>query len=205
MSDQPEPPGPNPYQQNPYQQPEQQNPYQPAQQPEGQPEQPPYGQPPYGQPPYAQPPYGQPQYGQPQYGQPQYSQPAYGQQQYQQYGQAPYGQQPQAPYSYAPQLPPHPSANTAMVLGIIALAGIAMCGGITLVLSPFAWGIGSRAVREIDASQGTYGGRGAAQAGKIMGIVGTILLILGVLFFALIIGVAVVSDPSSTTTYDSST
>ena len=199
--EQPEPPGPNPYQQNPYQQPEQPNPYyqqpqqqnpyyqQPPQSPEAQPAPPPYGQPQYGQP---QPPYGQPAQPQPPYGQ-----PAYGQPQYQQYGQA--------PYSHTPALPPHPSANTAMVLGIIALAGVATCGGITLVLAPFAWAVGGKAVREIDASQGTYGGRGSAQAGRIMGIIGTILLSLGVLFFALIIAIAVLSDPSTTTTYDSNT
>ena len=209
MSDQPEPPGPNPYQQdNPYQ-PQEQAPDQPAPPPYGTPQYgaPQYGTPQYGTPPpYGQPQYEQPQYEQPQYEQPQYEQPAYGQQYQQQY-QQPYqqpGQYPQPGYSYAAPVPNHPSANTAMVLGIVALAGIVACGGITLVLSPFAWIIGAKAVREIDASPSTYGGRGSAQAGKIMGIIGTVLLILGVLFFAFIIGLAVVSDGSSSSvTYDS--
>ena len=156
------------------------NPYQPEQQPQ----QNPYY--PQGQ---QQPPYGQPQYGQPQYGQPQYGQP------YQQ----PYQQQPQAPYNYAPPPPAHPSANTAMVLGIVALAGLAACGGITLVLSPFAWAIGAKAVREIDANPTMYGGRGSASAGKVMGIIGTVLLIIGIVAIVAIVALAVASSDSSTT------
>ena len=50
-----------------------------------------------------------------------------------------------------------------------------------LIVSPVAWVLGAKAVREIDASPGRYGGRDRAQAGKIMGIIGTVLLVLGVL------------------------
>ncbi|GAB3761395.1 hypothetical protein FB382_003369 [Nocardioides ginsengisegetis] len=166
----------------------------------------PQAQPPYGAP---QPPYGQvpPQYPAPQtnpYGQPPaapYTQP-YAQ-------QNPYGQPqpgypaPQAPYGYAqPALPNHPSSTTAFVLSLVALAGIVFCGGITLVLSPFAWRIGARAVREIDASPGQYGGRDQANAGRIMGIIGTVLLVIGLLFVVGVIALlAVSSTTSSTTTY----
>lgn len=91
------------------------------------------------------------------------------------------GQQPQDPYSQPgpPQYAPdHPQATTALVLGIV---GIVVCGGL---LSPVAWWIGKKAVNEIEASQGRLGGRGAAQAGYILGIVGTCLLAVYVLFFA---------------------
>lgn len=149
----------------------------------------PYGAPPpYQQNPYQpqQPPYGQP-YQQP-YQQP-YAQQGYPQQQ----GQPPYGY-------YQQQAPKHPSATTALVLGIIGLAGIATCGGITLILSPFAWGIGGRAVKEIDqAAPGTYTGRDLANAGRITGIIGTVLLILGVLAVVAIIALAIASDPTFTT------
>jgi hypothetical protein len=67
-----------------------------------------------------------------------------------------------------------------MVLGIIGLAGLVFCGGLTLVLSPAAWIVGAKAVREIDASPGQYTGRDRANAGKIMGIIGTVLLVLSV-------------------------
>jgi hypothetical protein len=86
-----------------------------------------------------------------------------------------------------------------MVLGIIGLAGILFCGGITLVLSPFAWAMGAKAVREIDGSPGRYAGRDRAQGGKIMGIIGTVLLILGVLAIIAFVVLAVAvgtSEPS---------
>jgi uncharacterized membrane protein YjgN (DUF898 family) len=80
-------------------------------------------------------------------------------------------------YPYGPQAE-QGQATTALVLGIL---GIAVCG----VIAPFAWSIGRSSMREIDASGGTLGGRGKAQAGYILGIVGTCLLVLGLLFGAL--------------------
>jgi hypothetical protein len=103
------------------------------------------------------------------------------------------------PVGYGSGLPEHPSATTAMVLGIIGLVGIAFCGGLTLVLSPFAWVIGRRAVREIDASSGRYSGRDKANAGKIMGLIGTILLALGVLAIGAFIVLAFAITPSHVT------
>jgi hypothetical protein len=93
-------------------------------------------------------------------------------------------------------LPDQPSATTAMVLGIIGLVGLLFCGGLTLLLSPFAWAIGAKSVREIDQQPGRYGGRDKAQAGKWMGIIGTVLLILGVVAvaFLIIVGLSVSSD-----------
>jgi hypothetical protein len=149
------------------------NPYEPPQQPPQPPQNPYY-------PPQQQAPYGQQQ--------------PYGYQQ-----QYPQGQYPQPPYNWAPPPPAHPSANTSMVLGIIALAGVATCGGLTLVLSPFAWAIGGKAVREIDANPSVYGGRGSASAGKVMGIIGTILLIVGIVGIVALIALAVATSDSSTT------
>ncbi len=93
------------------------------------------------------------------------------------YGAQPYGAYPPG---FGAGLPDHPSATTAMVLGIVGLVGVALCGGITLVLAPFAWAMGRKSVREIDANPGRYGGRDKANAGKIMGIIGTVLLVLGI-------------------------
>jgi hypothetical protein len=110
-----------------------------------------------------------------------------------------YPQQPPPPPQYPPSgyqqpyyLPPkHPQATTAMVLGIL---GLALCG----IIAPFAWSTGSKALKEIDANPASYSGRGEANAGKIMGIVGTCFLAFGVLalvgLFAL--GVAVDSSTS---------
>jgi TRAP-type C4-dicarboxylate transport system permease small subunit len=85
---------------------------------------------------------------------------------------------PQGGQAYAPN---HPQATTALVLGILSLV---ICG----LLGPFAWSIGAKALREIDASGGTMGGRGSAVAGKVCGIIGTCLLGLGVLIFLISLG-----------------
>lgn len=114
-----------------------------------------------------------------------------------QYGGPPYGQQPgysQQTYGYGVPAfaPKHPSATTAMVLGIL---GLALCS----IAAPFAWWIGAKTLREIDQSGGQYTGRGEAQAGKIMGIIGTVFLILGILAtvaYVVVIILVVANDPS---------
>ena len=93
-------------------------------------------------------------------------------------GQGGYGQAAPPPQGGYAQPENHPRAMTALILGIV---GIVCCS----ILAPFAWSIGKKAVNEIDASGGRYGGRGQAQAGYILGIIGTVLLILGILFFIL--------------------
>ena len=108
------------------------------------------------------------------------------------YGTAMYG---------GPMAPKHPSATTAMVLGIGALGGMFLCG-IPIVLAPFAWMVGGRAVREIDANPGRYSGRDQAQAGRIMGMIGTGLLVLGVLAVIAFVALAVSMGDSSDLTYD---
>ena len=90
------------------------------------------------------------------------------------------------PVQYAPD---HPKATTSLVLGILALV---LCQ----ILGPFAWKIGKSTVDEIDASQGQLGGRGAAQAGYVLGIIATALLAL----FLLIITLAIVGGIVASTT-----
>lgn len=117
---------------------------------------------------------GQPGPGQPGPGQPGQEQPGYWQQQAQ--GQQP----PYPPHGYPAHgqvqyAPDHPKATTSLVLGIL---GVVLCQ----VIAPFAWSMGKRTLNEIDASQGRLGGRGAAQAGYVLGIVGTVLLGLSLVF-----------------------
>jgi len=73
--------------------------------------------------------------------------------------------------AYAPD---HPRATTSLVLGIL---GLVVCG----LIAPFAWRIGKRTLDEIDGSHGQLGGRGTAQAGYVLGIIGTVVLLLGLL------------------------
>ncbi len=75
-------------------------------------------------------------------------------------------------YDYGPPAPPyHPRAITTLVLGIL---------GVTLFwpLGPFALVMGRRALKEIDSSGGTIGGRGLVLAGYICGILSTVALVL---------------------------
>lgn len=71
-----------------------------------------------------------------------------------------------------------------MIFGIL---GLVCCG----VLAIPAYIIGNKAVQEIDASGGQLGARGMANAGKIMGIIGMVLLALGLLYviFAVVFSV----------------
>jgi hypothetical protein len=170
---------------------------------DGQPPQDPNNQPPHPsgeQPGYweQQPPPPQPS-GEPapsDYGQPQYGQPQYGQQQY---PQAPYGQQPgyqQGGYPVAYPPTNHGRAVAAMVVGIVSLV-FACAYGVTLLAAPVAWWLGAKAKKEIDASQGRLGGRGMAQAGFVLGIVGTVLLVLAIIGFAALAVFAINYDGST--------
>lgn len=120
-----------------------------------------------------------------------YEQQPYQQQPYQQpYQPSPY-QQPYYP-QYGPP-PDHPQATTALILGIL---GLVLCQ----VLGPFAFVMGRKAMREIDASGGTLGGRGNAQVGYVLGIVSTVLLGLVAVLLVVYIVVIVVAIASTATT-----
>lgn len=141
--------------------------------PPGQPQQP-YG----GQQPPQQPHPGQPGGQQPP-GQP--------------YAQQPYAQQPYGAPGQWQVAPKHPKATLILILGIL---GLVVCQ----VLGPFAWVMGHRAVAEIDANPGVYDGRGEAQAGRILGIIATVILILGILataFFLVLVIIGISSTSSN--------
>ncbi len=96
---------------------------------------------------------------------------------------------PQQPYQPPYRPPDHPQTTTILILGI---CGLVLCQ----VLGPFAWSMGNKALREIDASGGQVGGRDTVNVGRILGIVATILLVLGILFtvvFFVILGIGLAS------------
>lgn len=73
-------------------------------------------------------------------------------------------------------------ATAALVLGILSIVLCPLCG-------PVAWGLGRKAEQEIDRSGGHLGGRGLATAGKILGIIGTLLIVALIVLIAVSIGV----------------
>jgi hypothetical protein len=66
-----------------------------------------------------------------------------------------------------------------LILGILSLV---VCAPLGIA----AWVMGSRDLKEIDAGTMDPAGRGTTQAGKICGIIGTILLILSLVIFGVI-------------------
>ena len=125
---------------------------------------------------------------------PPYQPPAYGQPQYPAYGG------PGIPPGYPVQQPNEGMAVAAMVIGIVSL--VLACGyGVGLLGSPVAMIMGRVSMNRIDRSNGQLGGRGMAQAGFILGIVGTVLLALAIIAVVVII-VAAANGAFDDPTYD---
>ncbi|MFI7641214.1 DUF4190 domain-containing protein [Nonomuraea sp. NPDC049400] len=90
------------------------------------------------------------------------------------------------PSYYGPPPQSHPQGTTILVLGILSLV-------VCTFIGPFAWSMGTRALREIDESGYHYENRGMVQAGRICGIVSSVLLILTLGFLIFGFGVALLT------------
>ncbi|KAF0849188.1 hypothetical protein FNL39_101625 [Nocardia caishijiensis] len=90
--------------------------------------------------------------------------------------------------------PDHPQATLVMVLGVL---GVAFCG----LCAPFAWLKGKSTLAEIDASNGTVGGRSQVYAGYIMGIIGTVMLAFALLIGILAAVLILIGASADTSTY----
>jgi len=80
-------------------------------------------------------------------------------------------------------------ATTVLVLGILAIV-------VCQILGPFAWSMGNKELEAIDSGRRPPEGRANANAGRILGIVGTVLLglgLLGILIVVAIGGMAVIA------------
>ncbi|MFC9964652.1 DUF4190 domain-containing protein [Nocardia ignorata] len=90
--------------------------------------------------------------------------------------------------------PDHPESTLVLVLGVI---GVSFCG----LTAPFAWLKAKSALAEIDASNGTIGGRSQVYAGYIMGIIGSAMLGIVLLFLVLAVVLMVIGASADTSTY----
>ncbi len=77
-------------------------------------------------------------------------------------------------------------ATTALVLGIL---GLLCCQ----FLGPVAWVLGNQELKAIRAGSSPASGEGVAKAGKILGIIGTVLLGLVCLWILFMGGLAVLA------------
>jgi hypothetical protein len=76
-----------------------------------------------------------------------------------------------------------PRGTTVLVLGILSLV---LCS----ILGPVAWSMGNEELRRIDSGQVDPMSRNSASAGRICGIIATVFLILGAIFFVGIFALA---------------
>ena len=80
-------------------------------------------------------------------------------------------------------------ATTVLVLGILSLV---LCQ----VLGPFAWVMGNNELAGIDAGRRPPQNRGTAQAGRILGIISTVLMIIGFAFLFIVLFIGLVGAAS---------
>ena len=90
---------------------------------------------------------------------------------------------------YAAAAPNDSQATLALILGIVSVLCCALAG-------PFAFFIGNGSRNRIQASGGTLGGYGMATAGWIMGIIGTVILALEILWVIIAVIGSIISSSS---------
>jgi len=86
----------------------------------------------------------------------------------------------------------HPQGTLVLVLGI---CGWVLCG----LCAPFAWVMGSNALKEIDANPAAYSNRSAVQAGRILGMVYSILALVGFALVAVLVVLGLFAGSGSST------
>ena len=79
--------------------------------------------------------------------------------------------------------PERSQATTALVLGIV--------GMFFIIVAPFAWKFGHDELKAIDEGRRPPEGHGQATAGRILGIIGTVLLVFGLVVLAFVIPISV--------------
>ncbi len=87
----------------------------------------------------------------------------------------------------------HPQGTTVLVVGIMSLVLTGTCV-IGVLLGPVAWIMGNRVLGEIDADPSRYTNRGAVQAGRICGIIATVLLVVGIVALVVLVGASASSS-----------
>ena len=95
------------------------------------------------------------------------------------YTPAPYGQ------GYSAPAGDHPQGTTILVLGIVGI--------FFTICAPIAWYLGSRALKEIKASGVTYNNQQQIVIGRTLGIIFSILAIIGLVLAVFFVIIAVVT------------
>lgn len=117
------------------------------------------------------------------------------------YDPAPYGGNPYdapAPYPYHQPMPygggyfgappKHPGVNTALVLSLVSLAGFACV--LPFLTAPIGMILGLKARREIKEQPDRWSGDGEAMAAIVVGLVITVMMLLGVILTVVVIAIS---------------
>ncbi len=78
----------------------------------------------------------------------------------------------------------YPEASQATTILVLGILGIVVCG----ILAPFAWSMGNKELAAIDSGRRPPEQRSTANAGRILGIVGTVLLGVAILLVIFVFG-----------------
>lgn len=81
----------------------------------------------------------------------------------------------------------HPKGMTILILGILSLV---CCSPLGIA----AWLMGNTALKEIDAQPGRYANRQIVQIGRILGIIGTALLAISLIFVVFFGGLGMITS-----------
>lgn len=106
----------------------------------------------------------------------------------------PYGHYPQTPQAYGQPYPmaqpEHPQGTTILVLGILGFFVVGIC-------APFAWYLGSKALKEGRAAGVLYSNQQSIVVGRVLGMIMTILAIIAIIFFVVFMVIFVIAAASS--------
>lgn len=97
---------------------------------------------------------------------------------------------PPPPPPSAPSAPAEKASGKALAALILGIVGLLCCN----LLGPVAWIIGSQEKKAIARGESSKAGETMAQIGFILGIIGTVLLILSVLWMVLWGGLAIIQS-----------
>ena len=89
---------------------------------------------------------------------------------------------PTGPPSYTPQ-----SAVNGTLILVLGILSVVLCQ----ILGPVAWVMGNNALQTLDAGGGDPSQRQLVTIGRILGIIGTVLLILGILWTIFVVGLGI--------------
>lgn len=97
-----------------------------------------------------------------------------------------------APIGFGPPSAQYPESSNALAALICSIGGFVLCG----VLFPVGWWLGSKELGGIKAGRRDPANKSLAQAGRIIGMIGTILMILAIVSIVglVITGVALELD-----------